>query len=406
MNLHEYQGRELFLAYGMPVLPGFVATNPDEVREAAKKLGGGHVVVKAQVHAGGRGKAGGVKLAENAEQAAEVSRAIFKLRIKDLPVRKVLVAKAAEITSESYYGITLDRAARRHVIIASAAGGVDIEEVAAKTPDKIVRHLVNPKTGLTAAEALDIARRVHGDEDVARQTADILGKLWKLSQENDTTLVEINPLVTDEKGKVIALDSKVVIDDNALFRHPELEALRDPDSESKWERAAREAGLSYVKLDGDVGCCVNGAGLAMATMDLIKYYGGEPANFLDIGGVVSGEGAPAEDHHRRQNVRSIVFNIFAASRAATTSARIVEAVRKGKIEHPIVAPHGHERRRRGDSRTRAAARGHHHGRVVQRGIASPSSPRSRREPHGNPCRQNTRPSSRHHRARRLDPTRR
>ena len=339
MNLHEYQGRELFAAYGMPVLPGFVATNPDEVREAAKKLGGGHVVVKAQVHAGGRGKAGGVKLAENAEQAAEVSRAIFKLRIKELPVRKVLVAKAAEITSEAYYGITLDRAARRHVIIVSAAGGVDIEEVAAKTPDKIVRHLVNPKTGLTADEALDITRRVHGNEDVARQAADILGKLWKLSREKDTTLVEINPLVTDEKGKVIALDSKVVLDDNALFRHPELEALRDPDSESKFERLAREAGLSYVKLDGDVGCCVNGAGLAMATMDLIKYYGGEPANFLDIGGSSSPEKVltAMKIITADKNVRSIVFNIFGGITRCDDVARgIVDAVRKGKIEHPIV----------------------------------------------------------------------
>jgi succinyl-CoA synthetase beta subunit len=339
MNLHEYQGRELFQAYGIPVLPGFVATNPDEVREAARKLGGAHVVVKAQVHAGGRGKAGGVKLADNPDQAAEVSRAIFKLRIKDWPVKKVLVARASEIASEAYFGITLDRAARRAVVIASAAGGIDIEEVAAKTPDKIVRHLVSPKTGLTSEEALEIARRVHGDGDVARQTADVLGKLWKLSREKDTTLVEINPLVVDETGKVIALDSKVVIDDNALFRHPELEALRDPDSESKPERAAREAGLSYVKLDGDVGCCVNGAGLAMATMDLIKYYGGEPANFLDIGGSSSPEKvlAAMKIITADKNVRSIVFNIFGGITRCDDVARgIVEAVKKGKIEHPIV----------------------------------------------------------------------
>ncbi|MFN8180163.1 MAG: ADP-forming succinate--CoA ligase subunit beta [bacterium] len=339
MNLHEYQGRELFQAYGIPVLPGFVATNPDEVREGAKKLGGAHVVVKAQVHAGGRGKAGGVKLADNPDQAAEVSRAIFKLRIKDLPVRKVLVAKAAEIRSEAYFGITLDRAARRHVVIASAAGGVDIEEVAAKTPDKIVRHLVSPKTGLTADEAMAIARRVHGDENIARQTADILMRLWKLSREKDTTLVEINPLVVDETGKVLALDSKVVLDDNGLFRHPELEGLRDPDSESKAERQAREAGLSYVQLDGDVGCCVNGAGLAMATMDLIKYYGGEPANFLDIGGSSSPEKVlvAMKIITADKNVRAIVFNIFGGITRCDDVARgIVEAVKKGKIEHPIV----------------------------------------------------------------------
>ena len=339
MNLHEYQGRELFASYGIPVLPGFVATTPEEAREAATKLGGGHVVVKAQVHAGGRGKAGGVKLAENAEQAGELAKAILKLRIKDLPVRKVLVAKAAEITSEAYYGITLERAARRHVVIASAAGGMDIEEVARKTPDKIVRHLVNPKTGLTAEEALDIARRVQGKEEQAKQAADILLKLWKLVSEKDTSLVEINPLVVDETGKVLALDSKVVLDDNALFRHADLEALRDPDSENRSERMAREAGLSYVKLDGDVGCCVNGAGLAMATMDLIKYYGGEPANFLDIGGSSSPEKVltAMKIITSDKNVRSIVFNIFGGITRCDDVARgIVEAVKKGKIEHPIV----------------------------------------------------------------------
>ena len=339
MNLHEYQGRELFASYGIPVLPGFVATTPEEARDAAARLGGGHVVVKAQVHAGGRGKAGGVKLAENADQAGELAKAILKLRIKDLPVRKVFVAKAAEITSEAYYGITLERAARRHVVIASAAGGVDIEEVARKTPDKIVRHLVNPKTGLTPAEALDIARRVQGKEEQAKQAADILLKLWKLVSEKDTSLVEINPLVVDETGKVLALDSKVVLDDNALFRHTDLEALRDPDSENRSERMAREAGLSYVKLDGDVGCCVNGAGLAMATMDLIKYYGGEPANFLDIGGSSSPEKVltAMKIITSDKNVRSIVFNIFGGITRCDDVARgIVEAVKKGKIEHPIV----------------------------------------------------------------------
>jgi succinyl-CoA synthetase beta subunit len=316
-----------------------VAATPDEAREAARKLGGGHVVVKAQVHAGGRGKAGGVKLAENAEQAAEVARAILKLRIKDLPVRKVLVARAAEIASEAYYGITLDRAARRHVVIASAAGGVDIEEVARTAPERIVRHLVNPRTGLTPPEASEIAHRVQGSEDQARQAAGILLLLWKLAQEKDTSLVEINPLVVDETGKVLALDSKVVVDDNALFRHPEIEALRDPDSENKPERAAREAGLSYVKLDGDVGCCVNGAGLAMATMDLIKYYGGEPANFLDIGGSSSPEKvlAAMKIITADRNVRAIVFNIFGGITRCDDVARgIVEGVRKGRIEHPIV----------------------------------------------------------------------
>jgi succinyl-CoA synthetase beta subunit len=338
MNLHEYQGRDLFASYGIPVLPGFVATSAAEAVEAARKLSGA-VVVKAQVHAGGRGKAGGVKLAENPQQAGEVAAAILKLRIKGLPVKRVLVARASEISSEAYFGITLDREARRHVVICSAAGGIDIEEVAAKTPDKIVRHLVNPKTGLSAAEATDIARRVYSDEDHARQAAEILGKLWRICKEKDTSLIEINPLVVDDSGEVLALDAKVVIDDNALFRQKEMEALRDPDSESKWDRLARENGLSYVKLDGDVGCVVNGAGLAMATMDLIKYYGGEPANFLDIGGSSSPEKVltAMQIILADKNVKAIVFNIFGGITRCDDVARgIVQAVKKGKIEHPIV----------------------------------------------------------------------
>jgi len=338
MNLHEYQGREIFASYGIPVLPGIVADSPADVKAAASKLGG-TVVVKAQVHAGGRGKAGGVKLAETPDQAAEVATSIFKLRIKGWPVKKVLVAKASEIASEAYFGITLDRASKRNVVIASAAGGIDIEEVAAKTPDRIVRHLVDPSTGLTEVEALDIAKRVYEDEAVAKQAAAILGKIAKIAKEKDTSLIEINPLIVDESGKVIALDSKVVLDDNALFRQPEMEALRDPVSESKWERMAREKGLSYVKLDGNVGCCVNGAGLAMATMDLIKYYGGEPANFLDIGGSSSPEKVltAMQIILADKNVKSIVFNIFGGITRCDDVARgIVEAVKKGKIEHPIV----------------------------------------------------------------------
>ena len=338
MNLHEYQGREIFASYGIPVLDALVATSPEEAKEAARKLGG-HVVVKAQVHAGGRGKAGGVKLADNPDQAAEVAKAILKLRIKGWPVKKVLVAKAAEIASEAYYGITLDREARRAVVICSAAGGIDIEEVAAKTPDKIVRHLVDPATGLTGAEALEISQKIYPDESHAKQAADILQKLYKISMERDTSLIEVNPLIVDDGGRVIALDSKVVLDDNALFRQKDADELRDPDSETKWERMAREMGLSYVKLDGDVGCVVNGAGLAMATMDLIKYYGGEPANFLDIGGSSSPEKVltAMKIILADKNVRSIVFNIFGGITRGDDVARgIVEAVKKGKIEHPIV----------------------------------------------------------------------
>jgi succinyl-CoA synthetase beta subunit len=338
MNLHEYQGKEIFASYGIPVLPGGMASSPDEVKDVAKSLGGS-VVVKAQVHAGGRGKAGGVKLADNPDQAAEVATSIFKLKIKGWPVQKVLVVKAAGITSEAYFGITLDREAGRHVVIVSAAGGIDIEEVAAKMPDKIVRRHLDPAKGLDQAAALEIAQQVYENEEQAKQAADILGKLAKIVHEKDVSLVEINPLVVDDTGKVLALDSKVVIDDNALFRQKEMEELRDPSSETKWEKAARESGLSYVKLDGDVGCCVNGAGLAMATMDLIKYYGGEPANFLDIGGSSSPEKVltAMKIILADKNVKSIVFNIFGGITRCDDVARgIVAAVKKGKIEHPIV----------------------------------------------------------------------
>jgi succinyl-CoA synthetase beta subunit len=338
MNLHEYQGREIFAAYGIPVLQAQVADSPEEVKAAAAKIGG-TVVVKAQVHAGGRGKAGGVKLAETPDQAAEVAKSIFKLKIKGWAVKRVLVAQASEIASEAYFGITLDRASKRNVVIASAAGGIDIEEVAAKTPDKIVRHLIDPTTGLTEAEAADIAGRVYDDPAIAKQAAAILLKVAKIAQEKDTSLIEINPLIVDAAGKVIALDSKVVVDDNGLFRQKEMAELRDPASETKWERMAREMGLSYVKLDGDVGCCVNGAGLAMATMDLIKYYGGEPANFLDIGGSSSPEKVltAMQIILADKNVKSIVFNIFGGITRCDDVARgIVEAMKKGKIDHPIV----------------------------------------------------------------------
>jgi succinyl-CoA synthetase beta subunit len=320
------------------VLAGRVAGSPEEAHTVAKSVGGS-VVVKAQVHAGGRGKAGGVKLADNPDQAAEVAKAIFKLRIKGWPVKKVLVTKAAEIASEAYFAITLDREARRHVVIASASGGVDIEEVAAKTPDRIVRRHLGRGPELPAETAREIAGRIYENASHAAQAAEILGKLAKIVREKDASLVEINPLVVDHEGKVVALDSKVVIDDNALFRQKEMEALRDPDSETKWEKLARETGLSYVKLDGDVGCCVNGAGLAMATMDLIKYYGGEPANFLDIGGSSSPEKVltAMKIILADKNVRAIVFNIFGGITRCDDVARgVVEAMRKAKVEHPIV----------------------------------------------------------------------
>jgi succinyl-CoA synthetase beta subunit len=316
MNLHEYQGRELFARFGIPVLPGQVADTPEEARDVAASLGG-TVVIKAQVLVGGRGKAGGVKLAENPDEAFEKARDILALTIKGLPVRKVLVAQAAEIARELYLAIVLDRAKKLPLIMLSAEGGVEIEQVAKETPEKIVRQPI-PLEGLRAYQARALFQPLLRDGKLVAQAADILLKLWNVYRDGDCSLAEINPLVVTGEGKVLALDAKVIVDDNAEFRHREWWSWRDPSEETPGARKARERGLSYVKLEGDIGCVVNGAGLAMATMDLIKHYGGEPANFLDIGGssnpdkvtaaleIITGD-ARGEDG---QGVRAILFNIF------------------------------------------------------------------------------------------------
>src|SRR2546426_5382104 len=286
VNLHEYQARDILRRHGIPVPPGEVATTADEARAIAARLGGGDgpVVVKAQVHAGGRGKAGGVKLAANAGEAAAHAAKILGMTIKGLTVSRVLVAPAADIASESYVGIIVDRTSQRPVLMVSAAGGIDIEEVAARTPEKIHRLAVDPRYGLLAHQALGLALRLYRDIAQARAAADIMQRLYAAFYAVGASLAEINPLVTTREGAVAALDAKIVVDDNELDRHPEIAALRDPSAEAPSEVAAREAGLTFIKLDGAVGCCGTGAGLAMATMDLVKYYGGEPANFLDIGG--------------------------------------------------------------------------------------------------------------------------
>ena len=316
MNLHEYQGRELFARFGIPVLPGQVADTPEEARDVAASLGG-TVVIKAQVLAGGRGKAGGVKLAHDPDEAFEKARDILALTIKGLPVRKVLVAQAAEIARELYLAIVLDRAKKLPLIMLSAEGGVEIEQVAKETPEKIVRQPI-PLEGLRAYQARALFQPLLRDGKLVAQAADILLKLWNVYRDGDCSLAEINPLVVTGEGKVLALDAKVIVDDNAEFRHREWGSWRDPADETPGARKARERGLSYVKLEGDIGCVVNGAGLAMATMDLIKHYGGEPANFLDIGGssnpekvtaaleIITGD-ARGEDG---QGVRAILFNIF------------------------------------------------------------------------------------------------
>ena len=338
MNLHEYQAKELFARFGLPVLPGQVATTPEEARDVAAAIGG-TVVVKAQVQAGGRGKAGGVKLAQSPDEAMEHARAILALTIKGLRVQKVLVARAADIARELYLAIVLDRSRKLPLVMLSAEGGVDIEEVAKRAPGKIVRRYLDPESGLRSYEARALFQPLLGDGAQVAQAADILLKLWRVYRDGDCTLAEINPLAISHEGKVLALDAKVVLDDNAEFRHREWDGWRDADEESRWARLAREKGLSYVKLDGDIGCIVNGAGLAMATMDLIKHYGGEPANFLDIGGSSNPDKVTAAlkiitgDSH----VRAILFNIFGGITRCDDVARgIVQSLEASPLQVPLV----------------------------------------------------------------------
>ncbi|HEU4699727.1 MAG TPA: ADP-forming succinate--CoA ligase subunit beta [Gemmatimonadales bacterium] len=338
MNLHEYQARELLKAAGVPMFDGDVASTPDEAEAIARRLGG-TVVVKAQVHSGGRGKAGGVKLAKTPAEAKEHAAKILGMQIKGLTVYKVLVVPAAEIATESYAGLILDRETQRPVFMVSAAGGMDIEEVAATTPEKIVKFAVDPLYGLLPHQAMTLAYVLYQDVKQVRAAAQIMQQIYRVFMDNDATLVEINPLVTTPDGQVLALDAKVSIDDNALDRHPNLAAMRDETAEDPSEVEARKANLTFIKLDGDVGCVVNGAGLAMATMDLVKYYGGEPANFLDIGGSSNPEKVvnALKIITRDPNVKAILFNIFGGiTRTDDVANGIVTATQQFKVNVPIV----------------------------------------------------------------------
>lgn len=338
MNIHEYQAKEIFRKYGIPIPPGEVATTPEEAEAIARKFKT-TVVIKAQVHAGGRGKAGGVKLAKTPEEARSIAAQILKLTIKGLPVKKVLVTPAADIASEAYVGIIVDRASKRPVFMASPAGGIDIEEVAATTPDKIRRHPVDPRYGLQMYEAMQLAFFLYSDMKQVRATAKILLQLYKAFFENGGSLAEINPLVTTPAGEVVALDAKMVIDDNELDRRPDIAALRDESSEDPAEVEARKASLTFIKLDGNVGCVVNGAGLAMATMDLVKYYGGDPANFLDIGGSSNPEKVVAalKIITSDENVKAILFNIFGGiTRTDDVANGIVTAIKQNPLKVPLV----------------------------------------------------------------------
>jgi succinyl-CoA synthetase beta subunit len=347
MNLHEYQGKELFARFGLPVLPGQVATTPEEARDVAASIGG-TVVIKAQVQAGGRGKAGGVKLAHSPEEAMANARDILALTIKGLPVRKVLVTQAAEIARELYLSIVLDRARRMPLVMLSAQGGVEIEQVAHETPEKIIR-LPIPLDGLRPYQARALFQPLLEDGKLVAQAADILLKLYRVYTEGDCSLAEINPLAITPQGRVLALDAKVILDDNAEFRHREWATWRDPDEETPGQRLAREKGLSYVKLDGDIGCVVNGAGLAMATMDLIKHYGGEPANFLDIGGssnpdkvtaalkIITGDTRARDGAGAGPSVRAILFNIFGGiTRCDDVANGIVQSLKTSPLQVPLV----------------------------------------------------------------------
>jgi succinyl-CoA synthetase beta subunit len=338
MKLHEYQSKQIFAKYEIPIPKGRIAETADQAKHIAKELAT-RVVIKSQVLVGGRGKAGGIRLAKTPEQAAEMASHILAMEIKGLPVRKVLVDEAADIDSEIYLGITNDRVARKPVLMASSAGGVDIEEVARVSPEKITRVHIDPLLGLRDYQARDTAAGIDLPREHWRSFVTVARGLWHAFRDSDATLAEINPLVITSNDKLIAVDGKMLIDDNALFRQQDITDLRDLDAEEPSEVEARRYGLSYIKLDGNIGCMVNGAGLAMSTMDIIKIFGGEPANFLDIGGGASSEKVSAALRIILQdkNVQAILFNIFGGITRCDEVARgILDAIADIKTDVPMV----------------------------------------------------------------------
>ncbi len=339
MNLNEYQAKRLFSQHGVPIPNGKVATTPSEARDIARELGG-KVVIKALVLTGGRGKAGGVKLAHNPDQAEEVAGQILGLNIKGFTVRKVLVDEQAPgINQEIYLAVLIDRAAGKAMLMASAAGGMDIEQVAAETPEKIHKVHIDPFLGLRSYQTTQIAAAMQLPQELWREFHNIAVGLYNCFQANDASLVEVNPLVITGQNKLMALDGKVSVDDNGLMRHPELAELRDIDEETAAEREARMNGLNFIQLEGNIGCMVNGAGLAMATMDIIKLFGGEPANFLDIGG-----GARADKVATAlrlilsdKSVKAVLFNIFGGiTRGDEVAKGILEALEQVQTNVPMV----------------------------------------------------------------------
>lgn len=338
MNLHEYQSKLRFADYGIPTPKGQVAHSPQQAYEIAKELGIA-VVIKSQVLTGGRGKAGGVKLARTPEEAQQRADEILGMDIRGHKVLKVLVDPASTIQSEIYLGVTNDRAARKPLIMASAQGGMDIEEVNRTTPEKIIREHVDPFLGLRDYQIRNLAYGIELPRELWKQFGKIASGLYRCYIESDATLAEINPLIIDGSGNLLAVDGKISIDDNALYRHPDLAELRDTSAEPAAETQARAAGLSYIKLDGEIGCMVNGAGLAMTTMDMTKLYGGSPANFLDIGGGAKAETVAAALRIilADPNVKAVLFNIFGGiTRCDEVAMGILTALKDVKTDLPMV----------------------------------------------------------------------
>jgi succinyl-CoA synthetase beta subunit len=338
VNLHEYQSKIRFAEFGIPVPKGQVAHSPQQAYEIAKELGG-PVVVKAQVLTGGRGKAGGVKLAQTPKEAQAHADVILGMDIKGHKVLKVLVDPASEVKSEIYLGVTNDRAARKPLIMASAEGGMDIEEVNRISPEKIIRERVDPFLGLRDYQIRNLAYGIDLPRELWKSFITIARNLYHCYVESDATLAEINPLIIDGGGSLLAVDGKMSIDDNALYRHPELAEMRDTSAEPPAETQARAAGLSYIKLDGQIGCMVNGAGLAMTTMDMTKLFGGSPANFLDIGGGAKAETVAAALRIilADPNVKAVLFNVFGGiTRCDEVALGILSALKEVQVDLPMV----------------------------------------------------------------------
>lgn len=338
MKIHEYQAKEIFAKYGIAVTRELLCYSTEEVTAAAEKLGF-PCVVKAQVLTGGRGKAGGVKLVKNIDEAKAAANAILGMDIKGYKVEKVLVAEGVKFNKEIYLGLTIDRNSKSVILMASKEGGVEIEEVAKENPDAILKYPIDAQLGMTSFTARKIAYKLFDNADLVKQAVELFQKLYKLFLETDATLAEINPLVITDDNKLLALDGKMNFDDNALFRQPDIEELNEPDADEQKELEAKEKGLSYIRLDGNIGFMVNGAGLAMATMDIIKLYGGEPANFLDIGGssnpqkVIDAMNLLLSD----KNVKVVMINIFGGiTRCDDVAKGLLEALKQIDVKLPIV----------------------------------------------------------------------